>query len=77
MGVAMTDEKSPHHMITNIENKTANMDTGRMGYQIIQGAMEEGATPSEAISILTAYYASIFIAASELNKDKDEETPSS
>lgn len=73
--VEVPDEpKSPHHLITNIEDKTANMDMGRMGYQMMQGAMEEGATMEEAIIILTAYFAGMFTGVAEQNrKDKENE----
>ena len=74
----MSDEKSPHHLITNIEDKTANMDMGRMGYQMMQGAMEEGATMEEAIIILTAYFAGMFTGVAEQNrKDKENEADAS
>lgn len=75
----MTGETSPHYHMTRIEDRAANMDIGRMGFQIIQGAIEEGATKVEAFQILSSYYAGMFISAAELNKKKeeDEETPSS
>lgn len=56
--------------INNIEDKKTWMDFGRQGYFIIKGAMEEGATLSEAMKVATAFYAGMFKGAKDDQSDE-------
>jgi hypothetical protein len=76
----VTDDPTVH--LTNIEDTKGAQDIGRMGYNILIGAMEEGADAGMGLSIVTAYFAGMFYAAAQANaeekKEKDDsETPSS
>jgi len=73
----MSDGNEGLKHLTSVEDTKANMDTGRMGYRIMQGVIEEGGTMEEAIIILTSFFTGMFVGASQASKDKDEETPSS
>jgi hypothetical protein len=46
--------------INKIEDETMWKDTGRQAYLIMQGAMEEGASLKEAVTVMTAFYAGLF-----------------
>ena len=65
----MTDEQDP---ITNIEQKAANYDTGRIAYLMLSGAIEEGATLGLAFLSVAAYYCGMF-SAMGLGKEEDED----
>lgn len=71
----MTDDRHP--VIGNIEDTKALMDIGKMGYFILQGAIEAGASDGEGYAILLAHYTAMFESARLANKEEDEETPSS
>ena len=72
------DKVTDKDPLSKIEDKAGMMDMGRMGYYVYCGAMEEGATEQEALTIMIGYFAGI--AASNNfrpNQENDEEAPSS
>lgn len=55
--------------ITQIEDEKSNKDMGKMGYQILSGAIEGGATPEEAMQVMIGFFAGMFYGASKANDD--------
>lgn len=66
----MNPEKNP---LVNIEDRAASMDFGKQGFHIYQGAIEEGATPNEALRIVTAFYAGMFRGLTDDPKKEEDE----
>lgn len=63
------------NLIVDIEDRKALMDMGKMGFTVMQGALEAGASQMEAINVLSCYYAGLFIAAKESNDgDSNDDT---
>ena len=57
--------------ISKIEDDHASKNIGRLGYLIYKGAVEEGASESEAMFILNAWFSSVAAASSIENLFKD------
>lgn len=52
----MPEDTNP---IKQIEDKTAQVDAGRLAFNVYRGARQEGASISEALLIVTAFFAGI------------------
>lgn len=52
----MTDE----HPIKSIEDVNHWRDLGRQGYLMLEGSLASGATLSDAMNVLTAFYRGMF-----------------
>jgi len=63
--------------LTDIEDKKAMKDLGRIGYFIMIGAIESGANIVEASLVTSSYFAGLIHGAKKDEEEKDEETPSS
>lgn len=48
--------------MSDVENAKGQRDLGVMAFRIMQGAIEEGATAAEAVTIVTCWFAGMFAA---------------
>ncbi len=74
MHLCRLEDKVTENPMKQIEDTKALMDIGKMGLNILRGAIEDGATPVEAATVLSSYYAGMFMSAKD---NEDEEAPSS
>lgn len=58
--------------MSEVENRKAMHDLGRMGYSVYKGALEEGASHREAIAVVAGYFRGI--ASADVQKEDDGET---
>lgn len=65
-------EEMDKNPITELEDKTGMRDMGRMGYLVMQGAKDEGATNEEALTVMIGYFAGIAASNNYTHKEDDE-----